>query len=365
MRSLWGSRKQQGVDIVKDKVVNNLTAFEVLGFSKKDVKDVTCIDLADVWGGMGRVVEVCIQLQNGEEFFAIAKSIRVGECSSVGDRRKRDSYHVEANFLEKGYAESLNSAGARCPLPVLIERSEDGTELFICMTKLEGSSPHRPSHGQLDETMRWLACLHATFWGRRADRAVIDGGLQPQGAYWYLDTRQEELRRMPHSRGWENRLRLAAKGLDARLKADRHQTLVHGDAKTANRLYIGKKPGHVSVGFCDYQYIGKAHPCKDLCYALVNECREGDEIHYLERYLEYLSAMLLEQGDTPPTREELVAAYGLCICDLARWMAGWGWNGFEPIMRKRCLPVLQMIDGGSPLDSEEAYTQAIFSKFPV
>ena len=49
----------------------------------------------------------------------------------------------------------------------------------------------------------------------------------------YLDTRADEFDSMP-TRGWEGRLRLAAKAIDARLKADPMQSVVHGDPKDAN-----------------------------------------------------------------------------------------------------------------------------------
>ncbi len=38
-------------------------------------------------------------------------------------------------------------------------------------------------------------------------------------------------------RGWEGRLRLAARAIDERLKADPHQTVCHGDPKEENMLF--------------------------------------------------------------------------------------------------------------------------------
>ena len=59
-----------------------------------------------------------------------------------------------------------------------------------------------------------IICNGAT--GGRADEAVA-GGLHPQGGYWYLDTRPDELQAMPRH-GWEGRLYLAARAIDERLK---------------------------------------------------------------------------------------------------------------------------------------------------
>jgi hypothetical protein len=86
--------------------------------------------------------------------------------------------------------------------------------------------------------------MHAEYWGARADAAVAptpEGGLQTQGCYWYLDTRPDEHAAMP-TRGWEGRLRLAAKAIDLRLKSDPLQTICHGDAKKENMLLTVPAP---------------------------------------------------------------------------------------------------------------------------
>lgn len=94
------------------------------------------------------------------------------------------------------------------------------------------------------QVLAWLARMHAEYWGARADAAVAptpEGGLQTQGCYWYLDTRPDEHAAMP-TRGWEGRLRLAAKAIDLRLKLDPLQTICHGDAKKENMLLTVPTP---------------------------------------------------------------------------------------------------------------------------
>jgi hypothetical protein len=191
---------------------------------------------------------------------------------------------VEANFYGNGHAERLDSAGCKAPRLLVAQHRDDG--ITILMTKLLGQS------GDLGEfesqsVLRWLARMHAQYWGSRADTAVgtsADGGLQAQGCYWYLDTRPDEWNAMP-TRGWEGRLRLAARAIDLRLKADPLQSICHGDAKSANILFDGGEPL-----LYDFQYCGKAPPTKDLAYFLacgsnvegaVTVCRlSGFHMHY-------------------------------------------------------------------------------------
>ena len=95
---------------------------------------------------------------------------------------------------------------------------------------------HTLSNTQAYAALGWLVILHGAFWGAaRADAVVRTSGLQAQGCLWDLDARPEELERIPET-GWTSRLRHAARGVDMRLKADRCQTIVHGDAKAENML---------------------------------------------------------------------------------------------------------------------------------
>lgn len=323
--------------------------------------------LADVWGGMGSIQRITVRLRSGRELSFVAKLISMPQCVSEGDKRKRDSYVVEANFYELGCAVQLQQAGVDCPQPLLVERSDDDTRITLCMSELEGQQTGYMSERHMDAALAWLARLHGMYWGCRADEAVSRGGLQPQGCYWYLDTRRQEYERMPDD-GWMGRLRLAATGLDARLKADCMQAVVHGDAKPANMLFRIHE-GVMRVGYCDFQYTGKACPAKDLAYCLLgaDDRSLGDErlLAYLTRYLELLAPVLTAHGDEAPTLRQLHASYCLAMCDFARWMAGWGWCGMESTMRRLCSPVLDQIDGGTALASEAAYQEAIFAAFPL
>lgn len=62
--------------------------------------------------------------------------------------------------------------------------------ITIVMTKLCGVSGSM-MEAESRAVLSWLARMHAEYWGSRADAAVSQGGLQPQGCYWYLDTRFE------------------------------------------------------------------------------------------------------------------------------------------------------------------------------
>lgn len=315
---------------------------------------------------MGTIQDVSISLDDGRQYHVIAKIICMPkDCQSVGDLRKRDSYMVETNFYERGHAQNLNQMGVECPMPLLIERGSSGLDLAICATKLDGIQIHGMSDVHTKAALHWLARFHATYWGPPADVAVRDGGLQPQGCYWYLDTRLDEHARMPTS-GWQGRLRLAARGIDQRLKQDRFQTICHGDAKSENMLFRNSTDGML-VAFCDFQYTGKATPAKDLAYCLL--CTKEDlssrqQASYLEYYLGVLSPLLLAKGQESPTLPNLLASCALSQCDLARWMSGWGWLGHEQMMRERCKTTLDRVDHGSALESEQAYTDAIFAAFP-
>eukprot|EP00448_Togula_jolla_P005230 CAMPEP_0170611762 /NCGR_PEP_ID=MMETSP0224-20130122/23361_1 /TAXON_ID=285029 /ORGANISM="Togula jolla, Strain CCCM 725" /LENGTH=315 /DNA_ID=CAMNT_0010937217 /DNA_START=114 /DNA_END=1061 /DNA_ORIENTATION=+ len=308
---------------------------------------------------MGSIIELQVAAESKEDVPVVVKQIRLPKkCTSIGDLRKKDSYDVEAAFYSNGHAEQLIKAGCRLPFPLLVDHSQ-GSGLTICMTKLQGSSG-RMDEEQTKAALSWLARLHGTFWGHRADAAVKQG-LQAQGTYWYLDTRPDEHKNMS-SRGWEGRLKLAARALDVRLKADPMQTICHGDAKDANMLFT-TEGGRPVVLMYDFQYCGKAPPAKDLAYLFTCASNTPElEDQLLKYYYDELLSVL-DINDVQPTLEALQESLALSYCDLGRWMSGWGWWGNS--IANKIQAVLNKIDGGSPLASQEAYVEAVMREFPV
>lgn len=237
--------------------------------SASAITDVKVQRVASLWAGMGSIYNLAITNSAGPEVNIMAKKVQMpGKCDNRGDQRKKDSYDVEAAFYSQGHAQKLIAAGCIVPFPLHVETSR-GEGVIICMTRLEAARRSGHSRDACNQAfVLWLARLHATYWGSRADAACAQGpggGLQPQGCYWHLDTRPDEHRQMSSS-GWEGRLKLAAKAIDLRLKADPLQTVCHGDAKGANIMYTSSESGDCVPLVYDLQYCGKAAATKDLAY---------------------------------------------------------------------------------------------------
>ena len=212
--------KQEAVALVK----RSLPKFAAAGLPPLSVEAIAAVQpkrIASLWAGMGSVwqLNVSTSTAGAPPLSIVAKRVELpAVCTSIGDQRKKDSYDVEAAFYSRGHADRLLAAGALVPYPLHVEH-RPGEGVTICMTRVEGRSSHR---GDSEAFVAWLAKLHATYWGSRADEACgggAGGGLQAQGCYWHLDTRPEEHARMGSS-GWMGRLRLAARAIDLRLKAD-------------------------------------------------------------------------------------------------------------------------------------------------
>ena len=89
----------------------------------------------------------------------------------------------------------------------------------------------------------------------------------------------------------------------------------------------------------------------------------AEEAAHVSHYHRELSALLRAQGDTAPTMAELETALALSYCDLGRWMSGWGWWGHD--LEGKICAVLDRLDGGAALPSEQHYAQAMKREFPV
>lgn len=343
-------------------VAKALPKFEEAGLkplASSEISDVQARAIASLWAGMGNVFKLTVKANNGTQNI-IAKCVSLPPtCDSIGDQRKKDSYDVEKAFYGQGHAAKLIAAGAIVPTPLHVEGG-GGTNVTILMTEVSGSSSHR---GDEEAFIGWLAKLHATYWGNERADAAVKSGLQRQGCYWHLDTRPEEHARMGKN-GWMGRLRLAARAIDARLKADPLQSIVHGDAKGANIVYATGDGGAAIPLVYDFQYCGKACVAKDLAYFFNVEARSREDV-LLKRYHTQLSALLNAQGDAPPSLEALQTALELALCDWRRFseigLGGWG----DGSATRRVQALLDSLDGGKALDSEESYAEAMKREFPV
>ena len=151
---------------------------------------------------------------------------------------------------------------------------------------------------------------------------------------------------------------LAARALDERLKAGALQCIVHGDAKDANMLFASDG----AALLYDFQYCGRRRRPRTWRPALTCASNAGQEARLLEGYHAELSSLLKASGVAPPALSQIQASLGLALADLGRWMSGWGWWGHD--LSHRIKPLLDTLDGGTPLASEEAYREAVWRVYP-
>ena len=115
----------------------------------------------------------------------------------------------------------------------------------------------------------------------------------------------------------------------------------------------------------DFQYCGKAAVTKDLAYFFNVDASSSEEERLLAHYHSELSRLLTAQGDAPPTLEALKASLELAMCDWRRFsevgLGGWGDGGAN----RRVQKLLDRLDGGRALASEQAYIEAMQREFPV
>ena len=330
-----------------------------------DVSDLEIHTVCSLWSGMGHIYRIKLpgagdQDQNQQIIIKHVAAPR--KTKSVGDQRKANSYQVEANFYEN-VAQQLIKLGLNIPMPLVVERDagKSKSEIVIAMSYIaeNGMGRSTDSDEHLKAVLRWLATLHASHWDI-SDHEAQELGLQRTASYWHLDTRLEEHMAMPN-KGWEGRLKLAARAIDQRLKRDT-QCIIHGDAKDANVLYQYSESEHShddhDVYMCDFQYCGRGAPSKDLAYFFCSSVAPDNETTALEYYLQQLTTRL--QNDAmAPTLEELQESIDLAYCDYYRFMSGWGYWGSGGDGEERVKMVLNRLDGGKTLASADDYVNAV------
>jgi hypothetical protein len=317
--------------------------------------------LARLWSGMGYLYRVDLVDSSSAAspyFPRVVKQIRLpSSLSSLGDRRKADSYQVEANFFEHVVPQLRNEYNVQVPETYHVERSKKTISIVMSYVPAAGGGSLHTKNTRL--VLSWLAQFHAATLGRAA-QLVQDYGLQPRATYWYLATRPDEYAALG-SRGLEGRLKRAAKAIDERLQADAAQCLVHGDVKEANLLFHADATDGLTL--CDFQYCGQGTPAQDLAYFF---CSSLDGLEDQEEHLAfYLAALTRHVPDqavaSVPTLAALRDSLEWAYCDWYRFMAGWGFwgNDIGGCVRSK----LNELDDGQDLGSEEAYCAAMQQRF--
>jgi len=230
------------------------------------------------------------------------------------------------------------------------------------MTKLSGGY-WSPDVEGVRGALTWLARLHALFWGRERAQAAVAAGVSDQAGFWHLENRSVELRNMSSA----SPLRLAAAGLDERLKADTMQTMCHGDPKGANIMW-DSETGRVSM--YDFQWFGQAPPTKDLCYFFATAALnsrgydQAAEEELLRFYHGELATLLEGQGDAPVPFEKLYETYRLSVVDYHRWIeGGFAWGNMR-LIRAHTQAFLEALGDYKALTSDAEYRERIFECFP-
>ena len=313
--------------------------------------------LARLWGGMGHVFRVRWKKPDPASMIVKLVDIRQADPKDRGDRRKIDSYTVEANFYRYYSADLQKLHNVALPT-FLYEEQEELRTVTLCLTEL---NPLRTSTNHRD-VLDWLARFHAATWHLDATAGTTCPSVQPRGTYWHLDTRPDEWADM-RQHGWVGRLRRAARPIDTFLHSETTTELrswVHGDAKEANVLETpppneGSAP---CIAMCDFQYVGPGCPLQDVCYFL---CSSGvaENTALVDYYYGQLNNYHCsgKQSSEVIDRNEFDFVLEVCYCDYMRFMCGWGQWGSD--ISKRVVSWLDLVDGGQLLDSEAAYDEAI------
>ncbi|UII31095.1 phosphotransferase [Fulvivirga ulvae] len=274
-----------------------------------------------LWSGYGEIKRYF--LAGGEYPSVIVKHIQFpdtgrhpgGWNTPLSHQRKLRSYEVERMWYQEFAGQMTN---ASCKVPHGYHALEAGNELLLIMEDLNAKGfhirrePDNVSLGDARSCLSWLAHFHARFIG------VAPQGLWPVGTYWHLDTRPDEWERMQNIP-----LKHAAKGIDARLKNARYQTLVHGDAKLANFCF--GQSGKVAA--VDFQYVGRGCGMKDVAY-LISSCFdevdcEKYEDELLNHYFQQLETAMGNHVDYQEIKKEWRELYAYAWADFYRFLDGW------------------------------------------
>ena len=307
----------------------------------------SCRKLTTLWAGYGAIYELKVQQQQGKQTQnLIIKDVVPRTDSGVSHERKLRSYQVEAAFYQKVAPELLES-GLAIATPLLAESNltNSGGSMHLVLTDLRDAFPIAGNRSMdlphSKAALSFLAHLHASHW-----QQPIPIELWENGTFLELSTRQEELAAIEPE--WRD-LQRAAQMISDELAHSKFATLVHGDFKGANILFSSttNKGGELTAAAYDFQYCGGGDGMKDVAYLLVSTVQgkvlDLHENELLRHYHDQLTRRLPQAAAAEYTFEIMQQRFHLAVCDLSRFMSGWGWWGNTNWAASRCRQVLKTI----------------------
>lgn len=280
--------------------------------------------IQELWSGYGQILRVALSGDRCDRPTVVVKHVMIpaerrhprGWTSNRSHERKVFSYQVETEW----YRSWSSRCDSHCRIPGFLAFARDGENVLLVLEDLDTAGyPDRLNQlewSQIERCLEWLAEFHATFLGETPT------GLWETGTYWHLETRPEELEALD-----DPALKAAAAPLDARLKAARFQTLVHGDAKLANFCFSNSGD---RVAMLDFQYVGGGCGVKDVAY-FIGSCLdeaacEAQETALLASYFGSLEAALKRRRpeiDPSPVITEWRELFPVAWTDFHRFLKGW------------------------------------------
>ena len=217
---------------------------------------------------------------------------------------------------------------------------------------------------QTKATLQALARMHAFFWlgQRRQDKTLTEalaGSLWPIATYWdqakqpadqanrlsaifsrfVSDFGDPEVSKAAGRKDYGAVLASQVERLEREVHRGEKQTIIHGDAKSANFFYKAsstEKQG-LDVGVIDFQWTGSGLCATDVAYAMwaCPQAEVLDQEHQLvEFYHDQLSQELAELeppgGAQAPTLNAFKAQYQAAFLDLCRVVLADHWSTVTP-----------------------------------
>eukprot|EP00551_Chaetoceros_affinis_P005469 CAMPEP_0203668718 /NCGR_PEP_ID=MMETSP0090-20130426/5275_1 /ASSEMBLY_ACC=CAM_ASM_001088 /TAXON_ID=426623 /ORGANISM="Chaetoceros affinis, Strain CCMP159" /LENGTH=474 /DNA_ID=CAMNT_0050533225 /DNA_START=68 /DNA_END=1489 /DNA_ORIENTATION=- len=419
--------------------------------------------LAQLWAGYGTIHSFSVTFDDKTTLPLVVKRVDppADGDNSISHLRKLKSYVVEANFythiapiLLRGLGQSsVGDIVSTVPLPYSIihnyqdDDNDDDDDDNANEQMNYYSSPQPPSfqfilsdlsthysssYGSLNPTqtfgaLSWLAKFHSTFYQHPLVVTNNDGGgddkkkkknksefevvLWPNGGYWHLKTRLDELQSISCSSRNRWSCFHPQKGQLASIIDDRMNhnitktqsyTLVHGDYKKDNILFShdddedddnggvsSKNPTggrRCKCAVVDFQYCGGGYGAKDIVMLIVSSVsrntlnsmggEDGVLSYYYQEFVKYYhlnqnqnqqekkakneNEKDAESSSTLPSLESVKKQYELCLLDYVRFMAGWGfWGSNVDYAERRAWSILQQLLSKTKTDDRNDNKKAI------